>query len=283
MEDYLKNTVEKLAVPSLRNASGEQWNQAMELMETLIREAGYSPATTSWEDEENRFYKNFSVTFTGKVKEKLIFGAHYDTFETTPGADDNGSAVAVLLGILKELPKDYSTYFTIEIIFFSCEEPPFYGTDQMGSAKAAALTHKNEVELMICLEMVGYFSDEEKSQEYPFWPFKWLYGTKGNFLLGVGNKASKRQAKKYLNRLQLNRPNFYRKLILPFTIEGIGLDWSDHRNYWEKEIPAIMLTDTAVFRNKNYHTETDTPSTLDYRRMAYLVEDLRKLMDQMEK
>jgi hypothetical protein len=61
------------------------------------------------------------------------------------------------------------------------------------------------------------------------------------------------------------------------------LDWSDHRNYWEKQIPAIMLTDTAVFRNKNYHTERDTPSTLDYRRMAYLVEDLRKLMDQMEK
>ena len=52
------------------------------------------------------------------------------------------------------------------------------------------------------------------------------------------------------------------------------MDWSDHRNYWSHGIPAIMITDTSVFRNENYHQLTDTAETLDYDRMAKLTEDL---------
>jgi hypothetical protein len=142
----------------------------------------------------------------------------------------------------------------------------------MGSFIHASNCEVNEVECMICLEMVGYYSNEKNTQDYPFSFLKWFFGSRGNFLIGVSNFSSAKKSTKIMNKLKKIRPNFYKKLILPFFFSG--MDWSDHRSYWNKKIPAIMLTDTAMFRNSNYHTDKDVYTTLNYEFMENLVADL---------
>tara|TARA_B110000285_G_scaffold220038_1_gene271360 strand:+ start:1185 stop:2027 length:843 start_codon:yes stop_codon:yes gene_type:complete len=278
MEDYLSSIVKKLAVPGMRNASGDFWNETMSLIEFFLNELSVEPKIHEWKDENGRKFRNYIVSFKGKIEKKIIIGAHYDTFESTPGADDNASAVAVSLGLIKELVSgSYNGHYTVEFVFYACEEPPFYGTSGMGSYKDAELQDKNGVELMICLEMVGYYREARHSQDYPYPFLKYFYGDRGNFLIGVGNLLSFRVGRKLMKRLKQKRPGFYKSLLLPFNFSG--MDWSDHRSYWAKDIPAIMLTDTAMFRNPNYHKETDVPETLDFEKMAYIVKDLRYFLD----
>jgi hypothetical protein len=57
-----------------------------------------------------------------------------------------------------------------------------------------------------------------------------------------------------------------------------GIDFSDHRSYWPHGYPAIMVTDTAYFRNPNYHQAGDRYRTLDYRRMALVVQSVYSLV-----
>tara|TARA_B100001287_G_scaffold1325_1_gene1005 strand:- start:10099 stop:10950 length:852 start_codon:yes stop_codon:yes gene_type:complete len=278
MKNYLKEKVTQLAKPSFRNADGNSWNSAVVLMETLIKETGKSPQITEW-GESNR-YKNFTIRFPGEISKTVILGAHYDTYAHTPGADDNASSVAVLLCILKQLPINFKRYFSFEIIFYACEEPPFFDTDEMGSYIDASKRKSDEIEMMICLEMVGYFSNKKNSQNYPFGILKYIYGNRGNFIIGVSNRASRKKGQKYMNLLKAQRKDFYKSLLLPISFSGLGLDWSDHRSYWNIKAPAIMLTDTAMFRNPNYHEDSDTPETLDYEKMQFLTQDLLNIITQ---
>jgi Zn-dependent M28 family amino/carboxypeptidase len=271
MEAYLEEVVEKLAVPGLRNASGERWAEAMELMQDLIRSAGFEPKIQEWEGEGGVIFRNFIVPLPGSHKQKIILGAHYDTFEQTPGADDNGSAVAVALGFLRDHGKRSFPY-PIDVVFYACEEPPFFGTQGMGSYVHAAACNPQDIRFMVCLEMVGYFSDKPGSQDFPLRFLRWIYGDTGNFLMGVGNWKSKKTTSPFLHALQSHRPGFYRKFWIPFAFSG--MDWSDHRNYWHHGIPAIMMTDTAMFRNGNYHRADDTAQTLNFGHMAHFVNDL---------
>lgn len=276
MERYLANIVDNIAVANFRYANGSHWNEIMQYLEQEIRGLGHELIIQRWQNPEGRIFKNLIVQIQGQVDETYILGAHYDSFEDTPGADDNASAVAVLLGVLKSLPPEIKPHYTWEFVFYACEEPPYFGTQDMGSYIHASSVNANQIKCMICLEMVGFYSDEPKSQEYPFSLLKWIYGDRGNFLLGVSNYQSRKEARKIMNVLQGLDNSFYRKLLLPIPISG--LDWSDHRSYWQKNMPALMLTDTAMFRNKNYHTPTDLPSTLNYKKMSKLTLDLVQLI-----
>jgi hypothetical protein len=276
MERYLANIVDKIAVANFRNANGSHWNEIMQYLEQEIRGIGHVLKIQSWQNPEGRIFKNLIVQIQGQSDETYILGAHYDSFEDTPGADDNASAVAVLLGVLKSLPPEIKPQYTWEFVFYACEEPPYFGTPDMGSYIHASSVNANQIKCMICLEMVGFYSDEPTSQEYPFSLLKWIYGDRGNFLLGVSNYQSRKEARKIMNALQGLDNSFYRKLFLPIPISG--LDWSDHRSYWQKNMPALMLTDTAMFRNKNYHTPTDLPLTLNYNKMSKLTSNLVQLI-----
>ena len=131
----------------------------------------------------------------------------------------------------------------------------------MGSFHHAKQCNKSDTELMICLEMVGFFSDEKGSQKYPILPLKWIFGSRANYLMLVSNLESSKQLKKVYRTIS-NNGLIYKRFISP--IKSYGMDWSDHRNYWTRGIPAIMITDTSVFRNANYHQLTDTMETLNY-------------------
>jgi Zn-dependent M28 family amino/carboxypeptidase len=279
MKDILRNIVEKLAVKGFRKAGGDSWEAAMALMHQSISAQCKEPEIAVWEDKNGIKYKNFSLLFKGKNPKKIVIGAHYDSFEDTPGADDNASAVAVLLGLAGLMKNIENLPFDTELVFYACEEPPFFGSDAMGSFKHAMSCSPDNTAFMICLEMVGYYSDKAGSQGYPLSLLSLIYGTKANYLMLVFDFRSRRVLSAIRKALK-GSSMIYKRFISPF--KSFGIDWSDHRNYWSKKIPAIMVTDTSVFRNANYHQLTDTPDTLDYDKMVVLIEDLLKIIKNIE-
>jgi Zn-dependent M28 family amino/carboxypeptidase len=275
MKDKLSNIVKKLAIQGFRRADGNSWETAMSLMHVLISEQCREPEIEEWKDDNGITYRNFSLFFKGKNPKKIVIGAHYDSFEETPGADDNASAVAVLLCLAGELKNVENLPFDTELIFYACEEPPFFGSDAMGSFHHAQSCNNTNTAFMICLEMVGYFSDKKGSQSYPLSILRFLYGSRGNYLMLVSDMRS-RAILGAMRKSLSGSSMIYKRFVSPF--KSWGMDWSDHRNYWSKKIPAIMITDTSLFRNKNYHELTDLPDSLNYEKMAILVNDLVKIV-----
>ena len=225
---------------------------------------------------EGQDFKNVICSFGPKDAPRVIIGAHYDVDnDYTPGADDNASGVAGVLELARLIAKNKpSLKHRVDLIAYTLEETAYLEHSSLGSyTHAKALKENNvDVRLMISVEMIGYFSDQEGSQHYPLNFLKWLYPSKGNFIGVVGlsmSRAIVRRAKSLMivspemPVYSINAPNF---------IPGIGL--SDHKNYWLFDYPALMVTDTAFNRNPHYHKATDTPDTLDYDRMALVVEGL---------
>jgi Zn-dependent M28 family amino/carboxypeptidase len=216
--------------------------------------------------------KNLIVERQGssKASEIILLGAHYDTVPSTPGADDNASAVAVLLEV-SHLLKDHTGKRTARYVAFACEEPPYFNLDSMGSQHHARQARKRGENIigMLCLEMVGYFSDEPGSQQIPRTipkAVRWLFPKRGNFLAAVGNLASWKLA--YRFRFGFKRGTRLRlfSICLPEKVGEIRL--SDNSSFWDQGYPALMLIDTSFLRNPHYHQPTDTPDTLDYARMT---------------
>jgi len=228
-------------------------------------------------------YKNIIARFGPESGPLLIVGAHYDshgdtnnssgyTREThTPGADDNASGVAGLIELSRLLGSKKQNR-PIELVAYTLEEPPHFRTEHMGSVwHAQSLkTAKRDVQLMLSLEMIGYFSDEPDSQDYPVPAMASLYSDRGNFIALVGklsNFGATRKAKALMSGAT-NLPVY--SINAPPLVPGI--DFSDHQSYWNEGFPALMVTDTAFLRNKNYHQAGDTYERLDYLRMSKVVQ-----------
>lgn len=217
-------------------------------------------------------YKNVICRFGTKIdKPTMIIGAHYDVCGNQEGADDNASGVVALLEIVRML-KNKSLTRPLELVAYTLEEPPFFRTPHMGSYVHAKslIDSKTKVYGMAAIEMIGYFSDEKGSQNYPIKVMKVAYGTRGDFILLVKKKGYgdfvKNFSKEFINAETIETSN----LKAPFDIEGI--DFSDHLNYWEFGFDAMMVTNSAFFRNKNYHQKTDKMETLDIKRMANVID-----------
>lgn len=217
-----------------------------------------------------REYKNIIAFFGSQSQERIVVGAHYDAVEATPGADDNASGVAGLIELAYLLGSS-SVQEEIELVAYTLEEPPFFGTNHMGSAYHAELLAEDgiSIKLMIALEMIGYFCDQENSQSFPLSILKWFYPNKGNFIIVVGGLAQ-RQITRTVKIAMKNATELpVYSINAPSLIPGI--DFSDHRSYWNYGYNAIMITDTAFYRNKSYHLAGDTADRLDYKRMAQVV------------
>ncbi|KAA3149735.1 M28 family peptidase [Akkermansia sp. BIOML-A14] len=270
LERELKKDVRYLAKTCHPRPAGYEKNQA-KAVEYIARSLADSGAKVTYQpfSADKRPFVNVSAVFPGKSAKRVIVGAHYDTCGDTPGADDNASGVAGLLALGRML-KGISPQYTIELIAYANEEPPYFATEHMGSAQHARKLYTEQigVKAMICLEMIGYFSDKENSQTYPGPGMGTLYPDKGNFIAIVGNWNSVRLGRDIQKSMRPFLPTV--RLNLP-QIKGMCMDFSDHRNFWAKDMPAVMITDTSFFRNPNYHQPGDLPETLDYRRMAQVV------------
>ena len=225
-------------------------------------------------------YRNIIASFNANKNERLIIGAHYDVYGDQDGADDNGSAVVGLIR-LAQLLKDEKLDFQIDFVAYTLEEPPFFRTENMGSHVHASGLKENNVPVkgMICLESIGYFSDEKGSQTYSTPFHKLTMGTAGNYILVVSRKEDGEFGKAMTNKMK------DAGLISTKSVKGLkrlkGVDLSDHRNYWKYGYPAVMITNTAYYRNKNYHRKSDTIETIDFRRLSAVIHQLNMVVREL--
>lgn len=251
----------------------EQLAAAAEYIRSQWQAQGHEVRTLGFE-VEGHTVANLEIEFPGRTPELVVIGAHYDTCMGNPGADDNASGVAALLELSRTLAGgDFDR--TIRLVAFVNEEPPYFrDPDAMGSRVYARALREagHEVAAMISLESIGYFRDEPGSQHYPAIVAP-LYPDTGNFIAVVGKNSSRPLVRRLVASLEAHGNVPVESIAAPASITGI--DWSDHASFWaEGWTQAVMITDTATFRNPHYHQMTDTPDTLDYDRLAELTEAL---------
>jgi hypothetical protein len=259
--------------------------------ENLDRAAAYIKdefsQTTAFVSEQayrvqGRSYRNVIAHFGPESEERIIVGAHYDTAGPLPGADDNASGVAGLLELARLLALQPPP-LRVELVAFSLEEPPYFRTTAMGSSVHATSLRQQKVRVraMFSLEMIGCFLDAPNTQHFPVGALSAFYPSTGNFIAVVGRlnegllvrrtKAAMRNAAP-LPVYSINAPQF-----VP------GVDFSDQFSYWHAGYSALMITDTAFYRNRNYHTAQDTAEKLDYKRMAMVVEGVYAAVSELAK
>lgn len=247
----------------------ENLEKAAGYIEKQFKDTGY-PIEKQTYQVEGKSATNIYAQKKGSVNadEIIIVGAHYDTVFDSPGADDNASGVAGLLELARLWNKQEGRK-TFRFVAFTLEEPPFYKTEQMGSRVYAQSVKDENISAMLCLEMLGYYTNQEKSQDYPLPLMKTIYPDKGNFIAIVGNFKSRFLVNKVKNAYKTKATTPVESLA---TFDFVtGVDFSDHASFWEVGVPAVMITDTAFYRNPHYHTASDLPDTLDYPTFANTV------------
>ncbi len=161
---------------------------------------------------------------------------------------------------------------------FANEEPPYFQTPAMGSVVYARRCRERgeQVVAMLSLETIGFYSDQPGSQHYPV-PFGLLYPSTGDFVGFVGNTASRALVREAIGVFRASARFPSEGVAAPGALPGVG--WSDHWAFWQEGYPAVMITDTAPFRNPDYHTRRDTPERLSYAPMARVVAGLERVVE----
>jgi hypothetical protein len=244
--------------------------QAAAYIRTEFTRAGGATSEQPY-DASGRSYRNVVASFGPESGERIVVGAHYDVDGELPGADDNGSGVAGLIELAYLLGRS-PPRMRVELVAYSLEELPFFGTPYMGSAvHARSLKEQRaEVRAMFSLEMIGYFSNEPASQQFPLEALRPFYPSSGNFIAIVGKPGQTSLVRKIKRAMRSASPLPVHSINAPRWVPGV--DFSDHVSYWDAGYAAVMITDTAWYRNPNYHTARDIAETLDYERMAMVVQ-----------
>ena len=248
-------------------------------IESVFRDYGY-PVRRQTYSCYGKTVSNLIAEKKGTDEKAVIVGAHYDTVPGTPGADDNASAVAGLLELAR-LHQDSSNRKSVVYVAFANEEPPCFGSSHMGSMVYAKELRDRRVpvEVMISLEMIGYFS-EDALQTYPLPGMRFIYPRTADYIGVVGNFHSSRYVSIFKKGIRRYSNIKVRSLVAPEFFGGINL--SDNYAFWQHRYRAIMITDTSFFRNKNYHQETDTIHTLNFEKMTEVVTGLYYTLLKME-
>lgn len=276
-----RHLVALTTTPEPRNYLHEaSLNQAADYIGEVITASGARRTEQAY-TVQGRTYRNIIGSFGPTDGPRLIIGAHYDVCGEQPGADDNGTGVAALLELARLLSQQPAVAYRIDLVAYTLEEPPFFRTKNMGSYVHARQLHEENVPVkgMVALEMLGYYDDHKGSQEYPVGLLKWVYGRRGDYVTvaqKIGNgRFGRRFAQQYKAAAALPVKRFKAPAWLP------GIDFSDHLNYWLFGYSAVLLTDTAFYRNKHYHEPTDTLDRLDMRRLGLSVDALLAVVLQL--
>jgi len=259
--DRLKQDLHHLVGKRHPLSSPSRLQEAEAYLHQQLAEAGLTVARPAFQALGST-YRNVigtAIPDTGPFQSAppLILAAHFDTVPESPGADDNASALAVMLQVARQV-RTRKLARPIRFIAFNLEEE-----NLLGSAAYTKLLRKNRETIhgAIVLECVGYASHLEHSQKIP--PgVPIAVPTTGNFLAVIGNERSQALTSSVAQAMKSHLP------IVPLVVPGNGEQLpdtrrSDHTSFWEQGFPAVMLTDTANFRNPHYHRSTDTLDTLN--------------------
>lgn len=239
----------------------DQLADAADYIESMFSDSGYRPAAQMFE-ANGVTVRNIEVEIKGKryPEDIIVVGAHYDSTRGCPGANDNATGVAAVLEIGRML-SGKEPERTVRMVAFVNEEPPFFKTELMGSRQYAmrSKVRDENVVAMLCLETIGYYSDQPGSQKYPV-PLRFFYPGTGNFIAFVSNIKSRQLLRQSVDVFKKYTGFPIESAILPSFISGV--DWSDHWAFWKVGYPAILISDTALYRYKYYHTMEDLPDKL---------------------
>ena len=247
--------------------------RAAAYIERELRALGYAVVSQEFSAGQ-RTYRNLEATLGGTTlrQQVVVLGAHYDTAEEAPGADDNASGVAGVLELAR-LFAGRPQARTIRFVFFPNEEPPWFATSDMGSRHYAAdaRARNDQIVAMLSIESIGYYDTDPGTQRYPF-PLNYAYPDVGDFIGFVSNLKSRGLLHRAISAFRAHAHFPTQGAAAPAWVPGVW--WSDHWAFWLEGYPAIMISDTAPYRNPFYHTAQDTPDRLDYDRTARVVDGL---------
>ena len=254
--------------------------QAADWITAQFRAAGYEVGRQTY-PVSGQLCRNLDAENRGTAhpQELVIVGAHYDTVAGTAGANDNSSGVAAVLALARRF-HSRKTQRTLRFVAFVNEEPPYFQTNQMGSriyARQCRDRHEHVV-AMLSLETIGYYRDEPGSQNYPT-PFWLLYPSTGNFIGFIGNFSSRELVRRLIESFRRHESFPSEGAALPEPFPGVG--FSDQWSFWQEGYPAVMVTDTAMYRYPYYHLPQDTIEQIDFDRMARVVRGLEKAIAEL--
>jgi hypothetical protein len=249
-------------------------------IERELAALGHAPRAQVY-NVDRRDVRNIEATIDAvdpaRARGTIVLGAHYDSFGDAPGANDNGTGTAAILELARLLGDLRGrTDVHIRLVLFVNEEPPYSRTSDMGSYRYARLLAERHERIigMISLETLGCFFNGPATQRYPT-PFGLVYPSEGNFIAFVGLLGSR----KFLHAVIRS---FRGHTAFP-TIGGVapgvipGIDWSDHWSFEQFRYPALMITDTALYRYPHYHRATDTPDKVDTDKLARITRGIERV------
>ena len=281
------STALRLAVDRLAGNIGERnyiylnnLNAAADFIEQSLTRSGLRVERQPYRADGKTYYNiEAEKKGYGDASRIIVIGAHYDSVSGSPGANDNASGIAALLALARRLAnRQFAS--TIRFVAFCNEEPPFFWTKDMGSYVYARRCKERAENIagMLSLETIGCYYEEEGSQHYMF-PLGLFYPSQGNFIAFVSNLSSRKLLKEAVSAFRRNTAFPSEGGSFPWLTPGVF--WSDHWPFWKMGYPALMVTDTALFRYPHYHTGEDTPDKLDYDRMARVVTGLEKVIGEL--
>jgi hypothetical protein len=218
-----------------------------------------------------KVYSNLEIEIQGRIapSEIIIVSAQYDSLPDSPGANNNGSGMAILFQ-LSRLLKKHTPDRTLRLLNFVNEEDPFFGTEMMGSYQYAkrAYQRQEDIKVMLSLDALGIYTDRPGSQNLPF-PFSLFYPRRGNFLAFIGDFSSRKYMVETTRGFKKGSSFPIEAGVVPEWVEGAG--WSDHLSFWKFGYPGIMVTDTGGFRSPSHTTKEDTMEKLNFEAMSRIV------------
>jgi Zn-dependent M28 family amino/carboxypeptidase len=265
--EYLQNLGPR---NSENDTSYKQLRQCEEWIKQRWESQGYVVKKHTFSIGEKE-YSNLEIEIKGRTlpSEIIIISAQYDTLPDSPGANNNGSGMAILFQ-LSRLLKKHTPSRTLRFLNFVNEEDPFFGTEMMGSFQYAKSCRERgeDIRVMLSLDALGVYKEEPGSQKLPY-PFSLFYPDRGNFLAFIGNL----QSRKYMVEVS---KGFKKGSSFPIEV-GVapewakGAAWSDHSSFWKFGYPGIMVTDTGGFRSSYHTTKEDTMEKLNFEAMSRIV------------
>ena len=258
--DSLKQHVQSIHFDRNPSDHAEEMEEAARYIYQELQKTGF----TAWKEPyqwEGRWFNNIVAEKKGHASPEhlLILGAHYDTVPGSPGADDNASAVAVLLEVAKQV-QGVTLSSSVRFVAFALVEYGYVGSTHHARR---ARDQAEKIDGMISLEMVGFTGPE---QRYPPYINPKYYPNVGDFIGIVANERSKGMLEGVRRAFKTSIPNLPAEfIVVPGNGEGLEeVRLSDHSPFWDQGYPALMVTDTAFLRNPNYHLPTDTMESLDF-------------------